>query len=279
SASESGSRSSRASLQPGASGRLTLPVFNARGPSLADEVEELPGSPELRRSRWFTSWLLWVLASLVTLGVFGAVTGLYLVTRQRRRAAGLRELAASALLVGQAQLPDLYHCVKQLAIRLELSPSPRLYVAERCPQKVQSFVQRGGLVIVLDAGLLGAAARVNAGYVVQFALAHEIAAFALGQHGFWRRTLASLWASVRRAELLSADALASKLMNDRNEPVRALAAWLCGPELAHLVDLGELERQATSQEQEARVHGDSSEDVLYLLPRIQQLRKLTINGK
>lgn len=259
--------------------RLALPAFSARGSSVADEIDELPGAQELRRKRALITWLLLVLASLVTAGLFGIVTAFKLIGQRRRREVQLRELLGSALLVGHSQLPELYNCVKQLAIRLEISPSPRLYVAERCPRKVQSFVQNGGLVIVVDAGLIGSVARLDAGYIVQFALAHEMAAYALGQQHWMRKALSGLWASVRQSDLLSADALAAKLMPDRNEPVRALAALLCGPELAHLVDLSELERQTTSQEQEAKQHGDNTEDASYLLPRISHLRKLSINGK
>jgi hypothetical protein len=261
------------------SSKFTLPMFAARGSSVADEIEELPGALELRRKRAALTWGLLLLASLVTAGLFGLLTLFKIVSRRRRRQAELRELQASALLVNQQQLPELYNCVKQLAIRLEISPSPRLYVAERCPGKVQSFEQRGGLVLVLDAGLLSSAARFDAGYAVQFALAHQMAAYALDQQRWSRQALAGLWASVRRSDLFSADALAAKLMNDRNEPVRALASLLCGPELSHLVDLGELERQTTSQEQEVQQHGDDLTDATYLLPRIAQLRKLAINGK
>jgi hypothetical protein len=259
--------------------RLVLPAFTARGPSVADEIEELPGALELLRKRFALTWTLLALASLMTAGLLAVGVVFKLIAQGRRQRVQLRELMASALLVGQSQLTELYNCVKQLAIRLEISPSPRLYVAERCPRKVQSFVQDGSLVIVVDAGLLGSVARLDAGYIVQFALAHEMAAYALGQRRWTRKMLASLWASVRKSDLLSADALAAKLMADRNEPVRALASLLCGPELAHLVDLGELERQTTSQEQEAKLHGDSSEDASYLLPRISHLRKLSINGK
>jgi hypothetical protein len=253
--------------------QLALPAFNARGSSLADDIEDLPGVAEQRRTLAFVSWFLLLLASLASAGLFFALFALKVWAQKRRHRLELRELQSSALLVGPAQLPDLYNCVKQLAIRMEISPSPRLYVAERTPRKVQSYVQRGSLVIVLDAALLGSVARLDAGYIVQFALAHEIAAYALGRHGTVRQALAELWAKVRRGDLLSADALAAKAMSDRNEPVRALASLLCGPELAHLVDLAELERQTTSQEQEGLAHGDASEDASFLLPRIQHLRR------
>jgi hypothetical protein len=263
---------------PGAPVRqqLALPTFNARGPSLGDDIEDLPGVAEQRQKLALVSWLLLFLASVASAGLFFALLAAKVWARKRRRTLELRELQASALLVGPAQLPDLYNCVKQLAIRLEISPSPRLYVAERTPRKVQSFVQNNGLVIVMDAALLSSVARHEAGYIVQFALAHEIAAFALGQHGTVRNTLAELWAKIRRGDLLSADALAAKAMPDKNEPVRALASLLCGPELAHLVDLAELERQTTSQEQEGLTHRDASEDATFLLPRILHLRRLAV---
>jgi hypothetical protein len=260
---------------PGAPTRqqLALPMFNARGGSLSDEIEDLPDVTEQRRRLALISGVLLLLASVASAGLFFALLAAKVWSRKRRRLLELRELQSSALLVGPAQLPDLYNCVKQLAIRMEISPSPRLYVAERPPRRIQSYVQRGGLVIVLDAALLGSVARLEAGYIVQFALAHEMAAYALGQHGTVRDTLAELWAKVRKGDLLSADALAAKAMPDRNEPVRALASLLCGPELAHLVDLGELERQTTSQEQEGLAHRDASEDASFLLPRIQYLRR------
>jgi hypothetical protein len=253
--------------------QLALPVFSARGPSLSDDIEDLPGVAEQRRTLALVSWLLLALASLASAGLFFLLLVTKVWASARRRRHELRELQASALMVGPAQLPDLYNCVKQLAIRLEISPSPRLYVAERPPRKVQSYLHNGGLFIVLDAGLLGTACRLDAGYIVQFALAHEMAGYALGQHGTVRRVLAELWAKVRRGDLLSADALAAKAMADRNEPVRALASLLCGAELAHLVDLAELERQTTSQEQEGGLPGDASEHASFLLPRIQVLRR------
>jgi hypothetical protein len=253
--------------------QLALPTFNARGSSLSEEIDDLPGVAEQRSRLALLSWFLLLLASVASAGLFFGLLAAKVWARRRRRLLELRELQASALLVGPSQLPDLYNCVKQLAIRLEISPSPRLYVAERTPRKVQAYVQRGGLVIVLDAGLLGSVARLEAGYIVQFALAHEMAAYALGQHGTTRATLAELWAKIRRGDLLSADALAAKAMADRSEPARALASLLCGPELAHLVDLAELERQTTSQEQEGLAHGDASEDASFLLTRIQHLRR------
>lgn len=266
---------------PGAPVRqqLVLPAFNARGPSLGDDIDDLPGVAEQRQKLALLSWTLLLLASIASAGVFFALLAAKVWARKRRRTLALRELQASALLVGPAQLPDLYNCVKQLAIRMEISPSPRLYVAERTPRKLQSFVQNNSLVIVMDAALLSSVARHEAGYIVQFALAHEMAAFALGQHGTVRATLAELWAKIRRGDLLSADALAAKGMADKNEPVRALASLLCGPELAHLVDLAELERQTTSQEQEGLAHRDASEDATFLLSRILHLRRAVAETK
>ncbi len=252
---------------------LSMPAFNARGASLGDEIDDLPGVSDQRKKLAILSWTLLILASIASAGLFFVGLAAKVWSRKRRRLLELSELQASALLVGPAQLPDLYNCVKQLAIRFEISPSPRLYVTERTSRKVQSYVQRGGLVIVMDAAFLSSVARYEAGYIVQFALAHEMAAYALGQHGTVRGTLAELWAKIKRGDLLSADALAAKAMSDKNEPVRALASLLCGPELVHLVDLSELERQTTSQEQDAVAHKDASEDATYLLPRIQHLRR------
>jgi hypothetical protein len=259
--------------------QLALPTFNARGSSLGDDIEDLPDVAEQRQKLALFSWLLLLLASVASAGLFFALLALKVWAKKRRRTLELREQQASALLVGPAQLPDLYNCVKQLAIRLEISPSPRLYIAERTPRKVQSFVQNNSLVIVMDAALLSSVARHDAGYIVQFALAHEMAGFALGQHGTVRETLAELWAKIRRGDLLSADALAAKAMADKNEPVRALASLLCGPELAHLVDLAELERQTTSQEQEGLAHRDATEDATFLLPRILHLRRLAAEAR
>jgi hypothetical protein len=259
--------------------QLALPTFNARGSSLGDDIEDLPEIAEQRRKLALFSWLLLLLASIASAGLFFALLATKVWARKRRRILELRELQASSLLVGPAQLPDLYNCVKQLAIRLEISPSPRLYVAERTPRKVQSFVQNNSLVIVMDAALLSSVARHEAGYIVQFALAHEMAAFALGQHGTVRSTLAELWAKIRKGDLLCADALAAKAMADKNEPARALASLLCGPELAHLVDLAELERQTVSQEQEGLAHRDASEDATFLLPRILHLRRAAAEAR
>jgi hypothetical protein len=84
----------------------------------------------------------------------------------------------------------------------------------------------------------------------------------------------AMWANLRKHELFSADALAAKLMAERNDPVRALSAQLCGPELAHLIDLNELDRQASNQEGEAtKAQTTTDDDPSYLLPRILFLRR------
>jgi hypothetical protein len=254
---------------------LVLPTFSAKGSSIADDIDELPETLRLRRKLTFLTVLLFIVAGLFSAGLLPLAVWISRAARQRRRARTLRERQASSLLVNHAQLPELYHCVKHLAIRMELSPSPRVYVVERLPVKVQSFTQNGGLVIALDAQLLSVCARRDAGYVVQFLLAHEMAAHVLGQHRGGRQLLMGLWANLRKHELFSADALAVKLMPDRSDAIRALSAQLCGPELAHLIDLNELDRQAGNQEQEAAKAQTSAEDddPSYLLPRILFLRR------
>jgi hypothetical protein len=264
-----------ASAVPGARAEpLALPTFSAKGSSIADDVEELPETVSLRRKLTFVTVLIFMIAGVFSAGLLPLVVWIGRVVKGRQRVRTLRERQASSVLVGQAQLPELYHCVKHLAIRLELSPSPRLYVVERLPTKVQSFTQGGNLVIALDATLLSICARRDAGYVVQFLLAHEMAAHILGQHRGGREFLASTWANLRKHELFSADAVAAKLMADRSEPIRALSALLCGPELAHLIDLNELDRQASNQEQDAaRAQASADDDPSYLLPRILHLRR------
>jgi hypothetical protein len=253
---------------------LSLPTFSARGPSLGDDIDELPETASLRRKLTFLTVLIFVVAGIFSLTLLPLAIWMGRFTAKRRRERQLRERQASSVMVGHAQLPELYHCVKHLAMRLELSPSPRLYVVERLPSKVQSFTQRGALVIALDAGLLSACARRDAGYVLQFILAHEMAAHVLGQHRGGRQLLAAMWANLRKHEFFSADALAAKLMAERSEPVRALTALLCGPELAHLIDLNELDRQAGNQEQDAaKAQASADDDPLYLLPRILFLRR------
>jgi hypothetical protein len=253
---------------------LTLPTFSAKGPSIADDIDELPETISLRRKLSFLTVLIFVFAGVFSAGLLPLAIWIGRSAARGRRARTLRERQASSVLVGHAQLPELYHCVKHLAMRLELSPSPRVYVVERLPSKVQSFTQRGGLVIALDAQLLSICARRDAGYVVQFLLAHEMAAHVLGQHRGGRQLLMAMWANLRKHELFSADALAAKLMAERNEPVRALSAQLCGPELAHLIDLNELDRQASNQEGEAtKAQATTDDDPSYLLPRILFLRR------
>jgi hypothetical protein len=253
---------------------LALPTFAAKGPSIADDIDELPETLSLRRKLSFLTVLIFLGAGVFSAGLLPLAVWISRSVQKRRRARALRERQASSLLVNHAQLAELYHCVKHLAIRMELSPSPRVYVVERLPTKVQSFTQNGGLVIALDAQLLSVCARRDAGYVVQFLLAHEMAAHVLGQHRGGRQLLMALWANLRKHELFSADALAVKLMPDRNDAVRALSAQLCGPELAHLIDLNELDRQASNQEQEAaKAQTSGEEDPSYLLPRILFLRR------
>lgn len=263
------------SALPGARAEpLTLPTFSAKGPSIADDIDELPETISLRRKLSFLTVLIFVVAGVFSAGLLPLAVWISRSAANRRRARTLRERQASSVLVGHAQLPELYHCVKHLAMRLELSPSPRVYVVERLPSKVQSFTQRGGLVIALDAQLLSVCARRDAGYVVQFLLAHEMAAHVLGQHRGGRQLLMAMWANLRKHELFSADALAAKLMAERSDPIRALSAQLCGPELAHLIDLNELDRQASNQEGEAtKAQASTNDDPSYLLPRILFLRR------
>lgn len=263
-------------VRPGSATRaapepLSLPTFPARGGSLADELDELPGTPELRSRLSIVTAVLLFVCALATAGLLPLALLMRRLGAARRRRHQLRLLQASSLLVGQAQLPELYTCIKHLAIRLDISPSPRLYVAERLPSKVQSFLFQGGLMIFLDAGLVATCAWRDAGTVLQFALAHEMAAYALGQHGRWRSFLARSWLELRKRDLFGADALAAKLLPDCKEAARALASLLCGPELVHLLDLSELERQATNQELE--LPSSAARDPSLLLPRILQLRR------
>jgi hypothetical protein len=253
---------------------LALPTFSAKGSSIADDIDELPETVSLRRKLTFVTVLIFIVAGVFSAGLLPLAAWLSRAAAKRRRARTLRQRQASSVLVGHAQLPELYNCVKHLAMRLELSPSPRVYVVDRLPTKVQSFTQRGGLVIALDAQFLAMCARRDAGYALQFLLAHEMAAHVLGQHRGGRQLLMSMWANLCKHELFSADALAVKLMADRNDAVRALSAQLCGPELAHLIDLNELDRQASNQEQEAsKAQASADDDPTYLLPRILFLRK------
>ena len=57
-------------------------------------------------------------------------------------------------------------------------------------------------------------------------------------------------------------------------PDELLGSGTCGPELAHLIDLNELDRQASNQEQEAaKAQTSTDDDPSYLLPRILFLRR------
>jgi hypothetical protein len=160
----------------------------------------------------------------------------------------VRAMQGSALPVGQAQLPELYACIKQFSVRLDLKVVPRLYLGRRGPSDIIAVPFRGELHVLLDGDMLASHVETESTYVVSFLLAHELSRFALGHRKRMHSLLARLWPMLRRFDALSADATATQLLVDRSLAQRALLGILAGTRMAPLLDFAELDRQTASHE-------------------------------
>jgi hypothetical protein len=232
---------------------FSLPALLTAGPQADRSQAVLRGSRSLLRNVKLISGLLFGALSLVTLGL-AAVAALAMVLwdAQRRRLC-VRAMQGSAVPVGQAQLPELYGWVKQLGMRLDLPRTPRLYLGRRARADLLAVPFRGEMHVLLDGEAFARHVREGNVHVMTFLLAHELSRHVLGHTGRVRTLLASLWPALGRIDALSADALATQLVGDRQLAQRALLTLLAGSSMAELLDFAELERQGASHERNSAV--------------------------
>ncbi len=230
--------------------RPALPTFSIHGPPVEASACTLPGT----KSALFVAWLIaLMLATTLTVLSFGILTVVSLVTLSvawlsRRRA--LAAMRASALPVGQSQLPELYACVKQFALRLGLASVPRFYVVRGAVEGVRSTTDGGELVLMIDEVSLLRFIESDQPQALSFLVAQELCRHVLGHTKATRRMLARVSPRLACLDLVSADSAATALVVDHTIVKAALLTLLGASRLHAYLDQDELDRVATSTTRE-----------------------------
>jgi hypothetical protein len=252
---------------------LALPAMVVHGPSVDLKQAELDAGKKLANKLWGLSVFMYLALALITLGLSALCSLAAFALDGWRRWSRVRAMQGSALPVGQAQLPELYACVKQFAVRLDLKTVPRLYLGRRATSDVIAVPLRGELHVLLDGDMLASHVETGSTHVVSFLLAHELSRFALGHRKRMHAALAYFWPMVRRFDALSADAAATQLLVDRSLAQRALLGILAGTRMAPLLDFAELDRQTASHERAAIRYTPALDDGPgFLLARIYHMQ-------
>jgi len=254
--------------------RPALPTLSIHGPPVEATACVMPQT----KGAIVTAWLVVVVVSLsltlLTLGVFGLVAlGAFGVNWLSRRRA-LAAVRASALPIGQGQLPELYACVKQFALRLGMSRVPRLYLMAQGPSGVRAFNDGPELVLILDETTLRRFLDSATPQGLSALLAHELARHTLGHTRWARRTLARISPRVAYLDLVSADSVATALVGEHAIVKAALLSLLGAGSIAAYVDHDELDRVATSAAREPAFWSTRfSADDGFVLARLYHLQR------
>lgn len=226
--------------------RAGLPVFAIHGPSVEASACVMPGTKGAKVVAWFIAVFLSILLSVLSLGILTVVSLVLLFVAGLARRRTLAAIRASALPVGQSQLPELYACVKQFALRLGLARAPRMYVVKGASRGLSALREGKELVLLIDEDTLLRFADGPKPEALSFLIAHEIARHALGYTGFTRTLLARVSPRLACLDLVSADSAATALVTDHAIVKHALLSLLGVARLQPHLDLDELDRVATS---------------------------------
>jgi len=226
--------------------RVALPTLSIHGPSVEASACVMPGTKGAVVVAWVIAVLLSVLLTVLSLGILTVVALVFLFVAGLSRRRTLAAIRASALPVGQSQLPELYACVKQFALRLGLTRAPRMYVVKAQAQGLTALREGNELVLLIDEGTLLRFVEGPKPEALSFLIAHEVARHALGYTGFTRLLLARVSPRLACLDLVSADSAATALVSDHTIVKHALLSLLGVSRLQALLDLDELDRVATS---------------------------------
>jgi len=182
------------------------------------------------------------------------IAGVFYVSYIKQAQARLK---GSAVEVSATQFPEIHAIVTDYAQQLGLTEVPTTYIIEDNHQNAVALKHGGkNFVILIDDIVYGAAATGNS-KALSFIIGHELAHHALGHTGFFRRMIASSYATLSRLDEFSCDAVAHALVGDAAAAQDALALLLIGPQLFAKVNRAALEQQAA--EVAADKHSKKSE--------------------
>ncbi len=254
--------------------RGVLPTLSIHGPPVEASACVMPHTKSAIVTGWLVVGSVSFCLSLLTLGMFALIalgaTGLNWLTRRRTLAA----LRASALPIGQSQLPELYACVKQFSLRLGFSRVPRMYLMPGQSAGLRAITDGPDLVLILDEATLLQFVDGPKAQGLSALIAHELARHALGHTKWARRTLARISPRVAYLDLVSADSAATALVLDHSLMKAALLSLLGVSRMSALLDHDELDRVATSATREPAFWSTrfSSEDG-FVLARLYHLQR------
>jgi len=253
--------------------RAALPTLSIHGPPVEASACVVPQTKGAIATAWVVVVSVSLCLTLLTLGVFAlvalAAAGLNWLSRRRTLAA----LRASALPIGQSQLPELYACVKQFSLRLGFSTVPRMYLMAG-PGGLRATTDGPELVLILDEATLLLFLDGSKPQGLSALIAHELARHALGHTKWARRTLARISPRVAYLDLVSADSTATALVLDHSLMKAALLSLLGVSRMSNVLDHDELDRVATSATREPAFWSTRfSTDDGFVLARLYHLQR------
>ncbi len=230
--------------------RSALPVLSIHGPPVEAQVCTLPGTKTAVIVAWLSALVLITSLTVLSFGILtvAAVVAGCVAWLSRKRA--LAAMRASALPVGQSQLPEVYACVKQFTLRLGLMNVPRFYVARAEQQGLRTVRDGRDLIFLIDEATLLGFLESERPQALSFLVAHELCRHVLGHTKWTRRMLARVSPRLACLDLVSADSAATALVLDHAIAKAGLLTLLGAARLHPYLDQDELDRVATSSMRE-----------------------------
>jgi Zn-dependent protease with chaperone function len=153
-------------------------------------------------------------------------------------------LHGSGIRVSETQFPEIHHCVKDFAERLELKREVDVYIVEA--NVVNAAAVRYGKknVVVLTDDLIHGCLFSGHPEALAFVIGHELAHIALNHNGPVRSWMARHMKKLGRLDEYSADAVASALVHDKGAAFHGLLLLTVGHALLRYVDRESVLQQA-----------------------------------
>ncbi len=235
---------------PGTSPRPTLPTLSMHGPPVEASACIMPGTKLAVWVAWLNAILICAGLTVLSLGILTVVALVVGAVGWLSRRRTLAAVRASALAVGQSQLPELYACAKQFSLRLGLDRVPRLYIVSGMKAGLHAMRDGPELVLMMDELTLLGFLEGPRPEALSCLIAHELARHALGHTSVTRRALQRVNPRLACLDLVTADSAATALVSDHTIVKAALLSLLGVGRLHTYLDHDELDRVATSANRE-----------------------------
>lgn len=231
-----------------------------------------PGTSSAKAIAYVFAVIVLIIVALASFGVGLLLMPLGLLVEYFNRKKAMALLKGSALEVGPDQLPELYHCAKNFALRLGMKETPAIYVVESNVINASAMRVGSRQVIVLVDDVVEACLRSDDPEALGFILGHEMAHHALGHTGVIEAALFRTYKKLSRLNEFTCDAVARELVAEDSVAVNALLVLLTGPQLVPFVNREAVLRQAaevTTDKNSVKAERNLSHPLL--LRRIQRM--------